>query len=138
VAQPGSLVAAGVGNTDHVARSALHAVGGGEHVGEVRVTRRLGGQVEADPGMAGLDAEHAVQAEALAQRTTVGSPNRRDAGADFSCRQGKLMQLATAGRAPMPHRRADTLLAAEVDRGEGADLHGQPSMRAASWNQRVR
>jgi hypothetical protein len=138
VTQPGPLVAAGIGDADHVARGTLHAVGRGEDIGEIRIARRRGRQVEADPGMAGLDAEHAVQAKAMALRTMVGAPDRRDAGADFPRRDGEGMQVLAAGGTAVPHRRAYALLASEVDGRKGTKLHVQPSMRAASWNQRVR
>jgi hypothetical protein len=139
MAQPGALVAALAGDADHVARGALHAVGGGEDGGQVGVTRGVFRQVERQPGMALVDAEDALQAETVPHSLAlVAAPDRGDAPAGEVHRGGETAQILTARRMAVPHRRAGPGLAREFDGGVVEKEHVQLSMRAASWNQRVR
>ena len=78
--QPGSLVATLDGDSHHVARGALHPVGGDKNVGQVGKTWCVGGQVKAQPGVPGFDTEHAVQAETATALAQVAAPYRADAG----------------------------------------------------------
>ena len=74
VAQPGALVAALRGNADQVARRPLHAVGRREDAGQVGIGGVVRRQVEADPGMAHVEAEGGLQAEAIAILPAVLAP----------------------------------------------------------------
>jgi hypothetical protein len=124
VAQPGALVAARAGDADQVAGGALHAAGGRENARQIGINRIGGGQVEAHPGMAPVQAEDAMQAEAAAVPTLVAAPDRRQASADLPRRRGKVLQRLAVRGATAPDRRTDARLWGEVDGGIVAEEHG--------------
>ena len=138
VAQPGALVATFAGDADHVARGTLHAVGRRKNAGQVGIDGIVGGKVEAEPGMALIDAEHAMKPETAATLAGVRAPDRRNAPAGQMDGGGEAAQVLAARRSTAPDRRTDAWLWREFDRGVVAEEHDQLSMRAASWNQRVR
>ncbi len=77
MAQPGPLITAVGGDADHVAGRALHAVGGGKPARQIGITGLVGRQFKAQPGVALIQSENAMQAKAAATLPFVAAPECR-------------------------------------------------------------
>ena len=105
----------------------------------------LARQVEAQPGMAFVEAKNDMQAEACpelrlraaAAAPAVRPPQRGEAAAGAMHGDGEALQFHAIAGAACPYRPGATRLRREFD-GFVEKLHGYPSILAASWNQRTR
>jgi hypothetical protein len=80
-----------------------------------------------------------LQAKAMPRARRSSLPQIAVMRAPTFCAAGKLAQHPSPLDALPRHTGAPTpCWLAEIDGRKGAELHDQPSMRAASWNQRVR
>jgi hypothetical protein len=130
-----------LGDADHVARGPLHAVGGGEDAGEVGVTRGVSaGRSRLSQAWPWSMPNTQCRRKPCRCAALVAAPQRAEAAAGAVHGDGEgLQQILAARRMAAPDRRCRCPgLLVEFDGCRRRIDHVQLSMRAASWNQRVR